>query len=167
MLQSFPYLAASQANYTEETSRYLYTGILYDSRDLSRIVDVEEGSPAFTAGLRVGDKVLRINGKPLSPTTVRELSSRYRNFLDETYRYRSAEAVRPEQAPWKSSDYGSIRKALEKDKYASVFSYLFFFRPYINETEQTELIFEIERHGETYTLSIAPVLRDETVFIPQ
>jgi len=167
MLQSFPYLAASQANYTEETSRYLYTGILYDSRDLSRIVDVEEGSPAFTAGLRVGDKVLRINGKPLSPTTVGELSSRYRNFLDETYRYRSAEAVRPEQAPWKSSDYGSIRKALEKDKYASVFSYLFFFRPYINETEQTELIFEIERHGETYTLNLAPVLRDETVFIPQ
>ena len=54
-----------------------------------------------------------------------------------------------------------------KDKYASVFSYLFFFRPYINETEQTELIFEIERRGETYTLSIAPVLRDETVFIPQ
>ena len=43
MLQSFPYLAASQANYTKETNRYLYTGILYDSRDLSRIVDVEEG----------------------------------------------------------------------------------------------------------------------------
>ena len=39
--------------------------------------------------------------------------------------------------------------------------------PYINETEQTELIFEIERHGETYTLNLAPVLRDETVFIPQ
>lgn len=167
MLQSFPFATSSTpSTYTEETHRYLYTGILYDSRDLSRIVDVEESSPAFSAGLRVGDKVLRINGKPLTPTSVAELSARYRDFLDDTYRYRTAEAVRPEQAPWQENSYSSIRKALNKEKYASVFSYLFFFRPYINDTKQTELIFDIERNGETYTLSLTPVLRDESVSIP-
>ena len=167
MLQSFPFATSSTpSTYTEETHRYLYTGILYDSRDLRRIVDVEEGSPAFSAGLRVGDKVLRINGKPLTPTSVAELSARYRDFLDDTYRYRTAEAVRPEQAPWQENSYSSIRKALNKEKYASVFSYLFFFRPYINDTKQTELIFDIERNGETYTLSLTPVLRDESVSIP-
>ena len=53
-----------------------------------------------------------------------------------------------------------------KDKYANVFSYLFAFRPYISEGKQTELSIDIERNGETYTLSLTPILRDESVSIP-
>lgn len=102
----------------------------------------------------------------MSPTSVADLSARYRDFLDDTYRYRTAEAMRPEQAPWKSSSYTSVRKALVKDKYANVFSYLFAFRPYISESKQTELSMDIERNGETYTLSLTPILRDESVSIP-
>ena len=84
----------------------------------------------------------------------------------ETRFFVSTASLCPEQAPWQENSYSSIRKALNKEKYASVFSYLFFFRPYINDTKQTELIFDIERNGETYTLSLTPVLRDESVSIP-
>ena len=77
VLYAFPYIpTAERPSYRKDTRRYLYTGILYDKHDLSRIADVEDA-------------------------------------------------------------------------------------------KTTELSFEVERDGERYTLSIQPLLRDESTLIPQ
>lgn len=167
MLQAFPYLPkTTPATYRYDALRYLYTGILYDSRDLSRIADVEEGSPAFRAGLRTGDRIRSINGKRFGISSVERLSSAYRDFLGETFKLRETAELAPGLRPWETKSFGAVRKALERDPEETIFSYLFFFRPYINDSEHTLLLFDIERAGRSYSLSIAPELRDESTLIP-
>lgn len=167
MLQAFPYAPrTTPARYHYEALRYLYTGIVYDTRDLSRIADVDDGSPAFRAGLRTGDRLLSINGKRFGLTDPRQLSSAYQAFLSETFRLRQTSELAPNLRPWESKSYGAVRKALEKSPEATIFSYLFFFRPYVNDSEHTLLLVDIERAGQTYSLSITPELRDESTLIP-
>ena len=168
LLHAFPYVPTQEhPSYQRDTRRYLYTGILYDKQDLSRIADVEDASPAFKAGLRSGDRILRIGGKALSLTSLEAHSEKYRDFLSDTYKHRVQLKDSPGQHAWSHNSYGSIRKALDREKYAAVFSYLFAFRPYVDDTKTTELSFEVERDGERYTLSIQPILRDESTFIPE
>jgi len=170
MLQGFPYVSVSERpSYLIHTSRYYYTGLLYDASSLDRVYDVEDHSPAFRAGLRRGDQILQINGRRLSPTSPQELSKLYRTFVSETYRYRDTKLdtftdARGVQglSPWNKSEYSTIRKAFAKEKYVTAFDYLFSFRPYINDTDHTVLTFEIIRGGETYTISLTPELRDES-----
>jgi putative PDZ domain protein len=168
VLYAFPYIpTAERPSYRKDTRRYLYTGILYDKHDLSRIADVEDASPAFVAGLRSGDRILRIRGKALTPTSLEALSEKYRDFLSDTYKHRIQLRDGSGGHAWAQGSYGSIKKALEREKYAAVFSYLFAFRPYVDDAKTTELSFEVERDGERYTLSIQPLLRDESTLIPQ
>jgi putative PDZ domain protein len=168
VLYAFPYIpTAERPSYRKDTRRYLYTGILYDKHDLSRIADVEDASPAFVAGLRSGDRILRIGGKALTPTSLEALSEKYRDFLSDTYKHRIQLRDGSGGHAWAQGSYGSIKKALEREKYAAVFSYLFAFRPYVDDAKTTELSFEVERDGERYTLSIQPLLRDESTLIPQ
>ena len=168
ILYAFPYIpTAERPSYRKDTRRYLYTGILYDKHDLSRIADVEDASPAFVAGLRSGDRILRIGGKALIPTSLEALSEKYRDFLSDTYKHRIQLRDGSEGHAWAQGSYGSIKKALEREKYAAVFSYLFAFRPYVDDAKTTELSFEVERDGQRYTLSIPPLLRDESTLIPQ
>ena len=170
MLQGFPYVSVSERpSYLIHTSRYYYTGLLYDASSLDRVYDVEDHSPAFRAGLRRGDQILQINGRRLSPTSPQELSKLYRTFVSETYRYRDTKLdtftdARGVQglSPWNKSEYSTIRKAFAKEKYVTAFDYLFSFRPYINDTDHTVLTFEIIRGGETYTIRLTPELRDES-----
>lgn len=168
VLYAFPYIpTAERPSYRKDTRRYLYTGILYDKHDLSRIADVEDASPAFVAGLRSGDRILRIGGKALTPTSLEALSEKYRDFLSDTYKHRIQLRDGSGSHAWAQGSYGSIKKALEREKYAAVFSYLFAFRPYVDDAKTTELSFEVERDGQRYTLSIQPLLRDESTLIPQ
>ena len=166
MLQSFPYApSSSPVSYHYQSLRYLYTGIVYDLRQMNRIADVVEGSPAFKAGLRSGDYIHSINGKPFSQTDLKRLSEAYQSFLGDTFRYRQTAELAPNLRPWEKKSYAAIRKALEKSPGESIFSYLFFFRPYVNDSEHTLLLLDIERDGKRYSLSIPPELRDETTLI--
>ena len=170
MLQGFPFVPASERpSYLIRTSRYYYTGILYDASSLDRVYDVEDHSPAFRAGLRRGDQILQINGHRLTSVTPQELSSLYRSFVSETYRYRDTKQgafvdARGVQglSLWRKSEYNTLRKVFTKDQPVTAFAYLFSFRPYINDTDHAVLTLEIKRGGETYTLSLTPELRDES-----
>ena len=102
-----------------------------------------------------------------TPTSLEALSEKYRDFLSDTYKHRIQLRDGSGGHAWAQGSYGSIRKALEREKYAAVFSYLFAFRPYVDDAKTTELSFEVERDGERYTLSIQPLLRDESTLIPQ
>ena len=170
MLQGFPFVSVSERpSYLIRTSRYYYTGILYDASSLDRVYDVEDHSPAFRAGLRRGDQILQINGHRLTSVTPQELSSLYRSFVSETYRYRDTKQgtfvdARGVQglSLWRKSEYNTLRKVFTKDQPVTAFAYLFSFRPYINDTDHAVLTLEIKRGGETYTLSLTPELRDES-----
>lgn len=174
MLQGFPYVSSPKhPTFQIHVSRYNYTGIVYDGSELNLIRDIEDYSPAFRAGLRCGDRILSINGRKLSPTNPSELSKLYLSFISDTNRYRDSKQSASSDVQggagvsyWDKSNYANIRKAFDQDKYATFFSYLFSFRPYINETEHRELILEIQRGTSTYTLTLHPEFRDETTIAP-
>lgn len=60
MLYQFPEVW-KESPFTVITPFYYYTGILYSKNDLNVIFDVIPGSPAEKAGLKKGDKILKIN----------------------------------------------------------------------------------------------------------
>ena len=100
-------------------------------------------------------------------------SKLYLNFISDTNRYRDSKQSASSDVQggagvsyWDKSNYANIHKAFDQDKYATFFSYLFSFRPYINETEHRELILEIQRGTSTYTLTLHPEFRDETTITP-
>ena len=50
-----------------------YHGAIVEQRKPGLFVkDVTEGSPAWRAGLRVGDRLIAVNGKPVTSATVRD-----------------------------------------------------------------------------------------------
>lgn len=168
MLQAFPYSpTSSPARFRYDALRYLYTGIVYDGRDLSRIADVDRDSPAFRLGLRTGDRIRSINGKRFGITDPKALSVAYREFLSETFRFRQTAALAPNLRLWEEKSFGAVRKTLEKAPEATIFSYLFFYRPYINDSGHTLLLLDIERDGRLYSLSLTPELRDESALLPE
>lgn len=159
MLRPFPFApSGSRQHFIARRSRYLYTGLHYALQDLGRVVEVEEASPAFTAGLQPGDRILAINGRTLGDTDLTRLSEEHHRFVRETESYREAGPL----GYWSPKSYGALRKAFASQPY----SYLFAFRPYVREESGGLLTLEIERSGERYTLQLQPELREESTLIP-
>ena len=159
LLRPFPFApSGSRQHFIARRSRYLYTGLHYALQDLGRVVEVEEASPAFTAGLQPGDRILAINGRTLGDTDLTRLSEEHHRFVRETESYREAGPL----GYWSPKSYGALRKAFASQPY----SYLFAFRPYVSEDRGGLLTLEIERSGERYTLQLQPELREESTLIP-
>ena len=159
LLRPFPFApSGSRQHFTARRSRYLYTGLHYALQDLGRVVEVEEASPAFAAGLQPGDRILAINGRTLGDTDLTRLSEEHRRFVRETESYREAGPL----GYWSPKAYGALRKAFVSQPY----SYLFAFRPYVSEDGGGLLTLEIERSGERSTLQLQPELRQESTLIP-
>lgn len=169
MLSGFP-LPARLVRPTLEvhTLRYLYTGLVYDRYRLGHVVAVEDGSPAFGAGLRPGDIIRSINGIPL-PTSAEEALESYQRFGERTARYRVPLGLSDRQGKplttWQTSSYADLAEVFTRPRTGAALAYVFGFRPYV-QPQRHPLAIEVVRGRDVYTVRVEPQLRDETTIRP-
>ena len=140
--------------------------------DLQVIRHITPGSPAETAGLRVGDRIKSINGRALV-SSVDKMSSVYKTFLRKTWKYRAKSTVYPDDNGfrqcmyWDPQSYDVVASELDKEAYLGAFSYLFAHNPYIvsagakaaaSDNGVTKVIFEVIRDGAPQVIMVEPQL---------
>lgn len=148
--------------------RHYYTGLTYHRDDLTLIESVEEGSPAYQAGIRAGDRILSINSLPLS--SLESLSASYLAFMRDAYKYRDFRQtinLCSSELPayrWNPYSYRNIRRSLRTPVYQSALSYLFAFRPYITAPSKMQgvpkVTFEVVRDMGIFKVEVEPVIHD-------
>lgn len=166
MLMQFPYAGMkNEGKYDVKFNRYNYTGIYFDANDLSKIKDVDPESPAFKAGLREGYTIKKINGKKLEYTW-ESISAGYKLFINETMKYRdeSTKFTNAEEYTecmlWSKPYYSDIANEFNKSSYHTLFSYLYNFQPYIDNSKTPDRItFEIWDGMQTRIFHITPEIR--------
>lgn len=174
MLTQFPMVLRHESPSIEaHTLRYYYTGLIYAHDDLARIVDIEDGSPAMRAGLRPGDRIKAIDGRPMEQGGSDAVLASYYQLMERTERYRATSLpilsmpTSGQMAfPWSLDQSANIAEALDRSRSAAALSYLFAFRPYIKASGSPSLTFEIERSGHDYTVRVEPQLRKESTISP-
>lgn len=173
MFANYPFVRyVMNPTYVLHRDQYLYTGVGYSMDNLRVISYIAPNSPAASAGLRVGDVVKSINGRPLD-SSVDKMSSVYKNFLQKTWKYRAKSTVYPDDNGfrqcmyWDPMNYAEIASEFDKPAYLAAFSYLFAHNPYIistgdkmaaSGTQQASVIFEVERDGSTQPVMVTPKL---------
>lgn len=165
MLKQFPYsVSKTEAVYVVDNSRYYYTGIYFDANDLCTIKDIEKDSPAYMAGLRVGQVVKKINNKKFDFKTA-NLSEGYRRFItgtmvfrDHNTRFTNAEGF-TECMFWDVNSYAEIVKEFNKPEYYTQFSYLYSFENYINSKDNNVLVIEVQDGTTNRKFTVTPEIR--------
>lgn len=164
MLKKFPYSKNPQfGTFRVTLTRYNYTGISYDMDDLSTVVFIEPNSPAYKAGIRVGDKVKQVQNHTFKHNA-QTLSQNYRRFIAETMQYRDKKTKYTDTQGfkdamfWDISHYNSIEKQINSKRYKSAFSYLFNFNQYVDWNTPRLLSFVVERDGEKLFFEVKPII---------
>ncbi|MFV0417546.1 MAG: PDZ domain-containing protein [Dysgonomonas sp.] len=173
MLKQFPFTTQKmEADYYTDFNRYNYTGLYYDADDLTMIKDVDMDSPAYTAGIRPGYIIRKINNKKFEPTK-ENMSEGYKAFISETMVFRD-QTTRFTNADgytdcmyWNVGYYPEIAKELNKSKYAAHFSYLYDFEKYVNPREDNNTItFEAWDGMQTRIFHVTPEIRRSVIIRP-
>lgn len=175
MFANYPFMRyVMNPTFVLHRDQYLYTGVGYDINNLKVISYIAPKSPAASAGLRVGDVIRSINGRPID-SSVDKMSSEYKNFLQKTWKYRAKSTVYPDDNGfrqcmyWDPTYYTEIAAEFDKPAYLAAFSYLFAHNPYVLSTgeklaasgsQQASVIFEVERDGDTQAIMVHPQLRN-------
>lgn len=173
MLANYPFVRyVMNPTFDLHRDQYLLTGVGYDMNDLQVIRHITPGSPAETAGLRVGDRIKSINGRALV-SSVDKMSSVYKTFLRKTWKYRAKSTVYPDDNGfrqcmyWDPQSYDVVASELDKEAYLGAFSYLFAHNPYIvsagakaaaSDNGVTKVIFEVIRDGASQVIMVEPRL---------
>lgn len=162
-----------QTTYLMQTLRYQYTGLIFNRKDLSQIIDMDLDSPAARAGIRPGDVIRSINGRRLEGKSLEALFAAYESFIEETKPLREQSAPlyntpHGDQglAPWAKEAYTEIARQIERQDDNAFFAYLFSFRPWIQEHTDAPLLIEIERPGGRYRIEVMPEIRDASYITP-
>jgi hypothetical protein len=167
MCMQYPFVRdAENVRFKASYKTYNYTGIGFNKDSLSQVVEVDENAPAYTAGIRPNDRILKID-KQDATLSIDELSTSYRDFILASYKYRDATTRFTNAANikscmfWNEDDYAEISDLIHETKYHALFAYLYNFAPYINPTGINTCEFEVERKGEVLDLLIRPAIRTE------
>ena len=172
MLMQYPFVKnRDSAKFNYSIYNYNYTGLYYDLNDMTHIIDIDADSPAARAGIKKGDHISKINTVEFSEST-RVADLRYKVFIAETMNLRDwntqfSNAYGFSQcAYWDKSKYPQIVKAFKNPEYLSVFSYLFYFEPYINPSKRNIVTFNIKRgkNQQKYFYRVLPDIRTEISF---
>jgi len=173
MFMQYPYPKSFEtAQFYYGRSKYNYTGISYNTDNLKEIADVIPSSPAAEAGIRPGDIVEKINDIKFinNPKT---LDSNYKQFILKTSQLRDPKTQFTNAEGftrcmyWDKMKSAEIENEFRKPEYSTVFSYLFYFRPYINLSETNIVTFSIKRGNRKEEIKVTPRIVSEEVFESQ
>ena len=167
MCMQYPYVKnVENVRFKASYKTYNYTGIGFNKDSLSQVVDVDKNGPAYAAGIRPNDRIIKIN-KQDAALSIDELSAAYRDFILSSYKYRDATTLFTNAANvkscmfWAVDDYAAIAAMIHDTKYHALFSYLYNFAPYINPTAINTCQFEVVRNLEVLDILIRPTIRTE------
>lgn len=148
MLMQFPYSSAKTiAKYVVDFKKFNYTGLNFDSSDISLVSAVDFGSAAYQAGIRGGDHIVKINRNKFNYTQ-QELDNGYKRFIVGTMDLRDPStkfinaAGFPDCMYWNKSKLALVKEAFLKPFYATSFSYLYAFEKYIANTNILDVEFK-------------------------
>jgi hypothetical protein len=171
ILMQFPYSGAkTTAKYTVSTKNFNYTGLNFSLDDLSIIADVDAESPAYAAGLRAGDQVLKI-GESKFGFTPTELENGYRRFIVETMGLRDPKTKFidangfPDCMYWSKALYPQVVEAFKKrDIYTLSFSYLYAFEKYVAGAAPSKVLdIEVKSGGTKKKVRVTPQIQNSIV----
>lgn len=170
MFRGFPYIEKPEfPTYLFNKRRYNYTGIRFEAGNINHVVEVDDFSPAYNAGIKPGDNIVSINGIDITNTNQKDITQSYIKFIKETDRYRLPLEYSFRDANglascryWDDKNKNDIANIFVNNKYNTPFSYLFFFRDYINPEGAKGIVFKIERNGNEYPVIVSPILKDYT-----
>ena len=164
MVMQYPYPKSfERAEFYYSRFRYNYTGIGYNVNDLKEIADIDLSSPAYEAGLRPGDVVEKINGIKFNHN-LRNIDNDYKQFILKTMHLRDSKTQFTNAEGftrcmyWDIMKYAQIAEEFKKPEFSTVFSYLFYFEPYINLSGTNIVTFNISRGKQKQEIRIKPLI---------
>lgn len=171
MFMTYPFSRyKDEVTYHYNKVSYNYTGIEYNMDNLQEILNVVPGSPAAEAGLRVEDIVDMINGIKLEKKSQKS-ADKYKQFIYKTMPLRNPKTLFTNAEGftrcmyWDQLKNVQISETFKKEEYATAYSYLFYYRPYVNLSETNLVTFYIRRLGnERLSYRVKPVIKTEESF---
>lgn len=165
MIMQYPYVKYTRnVPFATNQKTFNYTGLQYDINNLSKVVSVDRNSPAYEAGLRTGDEIISINGNNID-YDADELSAAYKEFITKTMKFRDPHSQFSDANGfkrcmyWSAEHYSDVAALLKKGSSRGVFSYLYYYAPYINQSGNNICNFEIKRGKENIEVSFQPSIR--------
>ena len=170
MFMQYPYPKSTEtAEFYFAHFKYNYTGIHYNMDNLKEIIDVEPSSPAAKAGIQPGDIIEKINDIKFTSNT-KKADNNYKQFIYKTSPFRdpvtqftNAEGF-TRCMYWDKLKYAQIQDEFRKPEFSTVFSYLFYFEPYINLSGTNIISFNIIRGKQKEEVKVKPIVVSEEIF---
>lgn len=171
MMMQYPYSSSkASAKYVVSKKCFNYTGMNFDSRDISCITDVDIDSPAAQAGIKPGDRILKINQVKFNYSSS-DLEKGYKRFIIESMSLRNPKTRFidangfPDCMLWSFNRYSEVAGLFKKESlYMPAFSYLYAFNKYVSGDNSSQILeVELKRNGEKRTVKIAPQVRRSVV----
>jgi hypothetical protein len=167
MIMQFPYIYNNkQAKFLYQQTRYNYTGINYYLNDMELIIKVDEQTPAEKAGILGGDKVTKINSIVFNPNR-NEAAEQYKQFIYHTFDLRDPRTLFTNVygftkcSYWDKLKYAQVNEAFRKQDFQPVFSYLFYFEPFINPSYTNKVTFDMVRGKRKIKATVWPEMKFE------
>ena len=171
MFMQYPYPKSLEtAKFYYRCSTYNFTGISYNMDNLKEVSEVAPFSPAEKAGIKSGDVIEKINGIKLV-NNIKTADNNYKQFIYKTLSYRDP-ATQFTNAEgftrcmyWDKMKYALIQDEFRKPEFSTIFSYLFYFEPYINLSHTNIITFNIKRGRQNLEIKVKPVIYSEEMFV--
>ena len=170
MFTQYPYPKSKEtAQFFYARYKYNYTGIHYNMNNMKEITEVNASSPAAQAGIQTGDVVEKINGIKFV-NNIKTADNNYKQFIYKTSPFRDPNTQFTNSEGftrcmyWDKMKYALIQDEFKKPEFAAVFSYLFYFEPYINLSGTNIITYNIIRGNRKEEIRIKPVIVSEEVF---
>lgn len=171
LMMQYPYSSAKNtAKYVVSKKGFNYTGLNFDSKDISMITDVDANSPASQAGIRPGDRIMKV-GKIKFDYSSSDLEKGYRRFIVESMplrdpktRFIDANGF-PDCMYWSVNRYPEVAELFKKESlYTPCFSYLYGFNKYVSGANPAKTLdIEVKSQGQKKYVKVTPQVQRSVV----